>query len=59
VAAPTNAEAARLLRCMDGLGTVRRLDRLHEALVIAYETGRWDLEREQLGDVPAESCLEG
>jgi len=59
VAAPTNAEAARLLHCMNGLGTVARLDRLHDALRIAYETGRWDLEREQLGDVPAESCLEG
>jgi hypothetical protein len=44
---------------MDGAGTVRRLDRLHEALLIAYETGRWDLQREQTGDVPAEACLEG
>lgn len=59
MAEPTIAETARLLRCMDGLGTVRRLERLHDALRVAYEMGRWDLDREQNGQVPAESCLEG
>ena len=59
MAEPTIAETARLLRCMDGLGTVKRLERLHDALCIAYTTGRWDLEREHDGLAPAESCLEG
>lgn len=40
---------------MNGCGTVRRLDVLHEALVLAYRMGRRD-EREAC---ESESALEG
>jgi hypothetical protein len=44
---------------MLGCGTVKRLDVLHEALVLAYEVGRADEARERESRVLAESCLEG
>lgn len=58
MAEPTLAETARLLRRMNGHGTVRRLDALHEALVIAYRVGRADEVRECRGLPTADCCLE-
>lgn len=59
MAEPTHAEAARLLRRMHANGTVRRLDALHEALVLAYRVGRRDEARLRRGEAAGESCLEG
>lgn len=59
MAEPTVAETARLMHRMNGCGTVKRLDVLHEALVIAYRVGAAD-ERLRRRDRPErESCLEG
>lgn len=44
---------------MNGCGTVRRLDVLYEALVIAYRMGRADEQRLMGHSMEAESCLEG
>lgn len=59
MAEPTLAEVQRLLHRMNGCGTVKRLDVLHEALVIAYRTGRADEARARRLEVECESCLEG
>jgi hypothetical protein len=59
VAEPTIDESARLMRALDGLGVVRRLDRLHSALCLAYTVGRQDEERVHRHEREAESCLEG
>lgn len=44
---------------MNGCGTVKRLDVLHEALTIAYRMGRVDEARAQRYELECESCLEG
>lgn len=59
MAEPTIAETSRLMRRMNGCGTVKRLDVLHEALCLAYRVGRADEARAAAGAVEAESCLEG
>jgi hypothetical protein len=59
VAEPTLAEVQRLLHRMNGCGTVKRLDVLHEALVIAYRVGRVDEALLRAREPECESCLEG
>jgi hypothetical protein len=59
VAEPTVAEVRRLMRRMNGSGTVKRFDVLHEALVVAYRVGAADAMLRRR-DLPVrESCLEG
>jgi hypothetical protein len=59
VAEPTIDEAQRLLHRMNGCGTVKRLDVLHDALRIAYRVGRLDEALGQQDRPECESCLEG
>ena len=59
MAEPTIAEAQRLMHRMNACGTVKRLDVLHEALVIAYRIGRTDEVRAIRAEPLCESCLEG
>jgi len=59
VAEPTIDEAARLLRRMNGTGTVKRLSVMYEALRLAYRVGRADESRTRAGEPEAESALEG
>jgi hypothetical protein len=47
------------MRRMNGCGTVKRLDVLHEALVLAYRVGRADAFRQMRDEPERESCLEG
>lgn len=44
---PTIEESQRLVLRLNGAGTVRRLDFIHQALVLAYRLGQADLIREQ------------
>ena len=44
---------------MNGCGTVKRLDVLHEALRLAYRVGRVDELRRLQHRPECESCLEG
>lgn len=39
---PCSGDAARLIRETSGLGTVERLDAVHDALVKAYRAGQRD-----------------
>lgn len=49
MAEPTIGEAQRLLMRMHSAGTTRRIDLLHEALVIAWRVGHLDGYREKCG----------